>query len=48
MRFALSLCLLIILTLPACAGEFTVGFGEVDLTPEVGRKRSRCSSPGSA
>lgn len=38
MRFALSLVALAALTLPGFAGEFTVGFGEADLTPEIGKK----------
>lgn len=38
MRYALSLCALAALALPAPAGEFTVGFGDADLTPELGKK----------
>ena len=38
MRPALSLAALLFLTLPLTAGEFTVGFGETDLTPELGKK----------
>src|SRR5262245_20369840 len=38
MRFALTLGLLAAFSLSAQAGEFTVGFGEADLTPEVGKK----------
>lgn len=38
MRFACTLIALLACTLPATAGEFTVGFGEADLTPELGKK----------
>lgn len=38
MRFALSISALLTLSLPLTAGEFTVGFGEADLTPELGKK----------
>ncbi len=38
MRFALCLIALVAFSLPAVAGEFTVGFGEADITPEVGKK----------
>lgn len=38
MRFAFAISALIVFALPCPAGEFTVGFGEVDLTPEVGKK----------
>ena len=38
MRYALSLSALLCLSLPLTAGEFTVGFGETDLTPELGKK----------
>src|SRR5829696_1931419 len=38
MRHALSLAVLLCLSFPLAAGEFTVGFGEADLTPEVGKK----------
>src|SRR5512145_954641 len=38
MRFTLALLAVVTLTLSAGAGEFTVGFGEADLTPEVGNK----------
>ena len=38
MRCTLSLIALFALALPAFAGEFTVGFGEADLTPEIGKK----------
>ena len=38
MRFALSLGVAVALAWPATAGEFGVGFGEVDVTPEVGKK----------
>lgn len=36
MRFALTLSALALFSLPCPAGEFKVGFGETDLTPEVG------------
>ncbi len=36
MRLGFALCALIAFTLPLSAGEFTVGFAETDLTPEVG------------
>jgi hypothetical protein len=38
MRFFVCVPLLLAATLPALAGEFTVGFGEVDVTPELGKK----------
>jgi hypothetical protein len=38
MRYALSLCVLLCLSLPLAAGEFTVGFGETDLTPDPTKK----------
>ena len=38
MRLTLALCALIAFALPCAAGEFTVGFGETDLTPELGKK----------
>ncbi len=38
MRFALSVYMLAAVGLPAIAGEFSVGFGETDLTPRVGKK----------
>src|SRR5215213_6576106 len=38
MRHALSLAFLLCLSFPLAAGEFTVGFGEADLTPELGKK----------
>jgi hypothetical protein len=38
MRLALALCATFACTLPLSAGEFTVGFAESDLTPEVGKK----------
>jgi hypothetical protein len=38
MRFLLTLAILLVAALPGFAGELTVGFGEVDLTPEVGKK----------
>src|SRR5437868_6720179 len=38
MRFALSIAALVVLALPATAGELTVGFAEVDVTPELGKK----------
>jgi hypothetical protein len=38
MRLALALCATFACALPLSAGEFTVGFGEADLTPEVGKK----------
>src|SRR3954447_8055529 len=38
MRHALSLAALLCLSFPLAAGEFTVGFGEADLTPELGKK----------
>src|SRR5215212_6018227 len=37
MRFSLALCCLA-MSLPATAAEFTVGFGEIDVSPEVGEK----------
>ncbi|MDY3553200.1 neutral/alkaline non-lysosomal ceramidase N-terminal domain-containing protein [Gemmata sp. JC717] len=36
MRFACTLSALALFALPCTAGEFRVGFGEADLTPEVG------------
>jgi|SRR5579883_351674 len=38
MRFACTLLALLACTLPATAGEFSVGFGKVDVTPELGKK----------
>src|SRR5687767_12273476 len=38
MRFVLSLSILFATALPLTAADFTVGFGEVDITPEVGKK----------
>ncbi len=38
MRFASALCVLLSFALPGSAGEFSVGFSEVDVTPEVGKK----------
>jgi hypothetical protein len=38
MRFAFTPCVLLVAALPCFAGEFTVGFGETDLTPEMGKK----------
>ncbi len=38
MRFSLALPVALLLTLPVAAGELTVGFGEADVTPEVGKK----------
>ena len=39
MRFLLSLCSACAFALPASAGEFTVGFGEADVTPETGKDK---------
>lgn len=39
MRFLLSLCAAGACALPAGAGEFTVGFGEADVTPDVGKDK---------
>src|SRR6266542_6318525 len=36
MRLTLALFGLVAFALPTTAGEFSVGFGETDLTPEVG------------
>jgi len=36
MRFAFALPVLLAFQFPCPAGEFTVGFGETDLTPEIG------------
>lgn len=38
MRHAITISVLFAFAVPASAGEFTVGFGEADLTPEVGKK----------
>ncbi|QJW92603.1 neutral/alkaline non-lysosomal ceramidase N-terminal domain-containing protein [Frigoriglobus tundricola] len=38
MRYAVALFSLAVSALPCPAGEFTVGFGEADLTPDVGKK----------
>jgi hypothetical protein len=38
MRFLIPLIFVFPLCLPANAGEFTVGFGEADITPELGKK----------
>jgi len=38
MRFAIALSALTVFALPGSAGEFTVGFAETDLTPDVGKK----------
>lgn len=38
MRLAFALWALLAFALPLSAGEFTVGFGETDLTPEIGKK----------
>jgi hypothetical protein len=38
MRFTLCLLAVWAVALPAAAGEFTVGFGAADVTPEVGKK----------
>ncbi len=38
MRFILSFHTLLLITLPVCAGELTVGFAAVDVTPEIGKK----------
>ena len=38
MRLAFALCALFAFALPLTAGEFTVGFGETDLTPDIGKK----------
>lgn len=40
MRFAFTLPALLAFTLPCSAGEFTVGFGEADLTPDLGGKKA--------
>jgi hypothetical protein len=38
MRSILSLVAFLVCTIPAPAGEFSVGFGEADITPELGKK----------
>ena len=38
MRFASSLIAFLWLALPLSAGDLTVGFGEIDVTPELGKK----------
>src|SRR5437764_14661755 len=38
MRTFLSLGALVLFALPLSAGEFTAGFGEADVTPELGKK----------
>jgi hypothetical protein len=38
MRFILSFHALLLITLPVCAGELSVGFASVDVTPEIGKK----------
>jgi hypothetical protein len=38
MRFILSLALLFLFILPASARELSVGFADVDVTPEIGKK----------
>jgi hypothetical protein len=38
MRFAFALFGACICALPVCGGEFSVGFGEADLTPDPGKK----------
>ena len=38
MRFQLSLAAICALAIPATAAEFTVGFAEVDLSPDVAKK----------
>jgi hypothetical protein len=38
MRYAFAPLALLAFALPASAGEFSVGFGETDVTPEVGKK----------
>ena len=38
MRFAVAFVVLTVSAVNAIAGEFTVGFGEADLTPELGKK----------
>ena len=38
MRFAFTLLASVALSVPLPAGEFTVGFAEADVTPEVGKK----------
>ncbi|HEY1190242.1 MAG TPA: neutral/alkaline non-lysosomal ceramidase N-terminal domain-containing protein [Gemmata sp.] len=40
MRFAFTLAALLAAALPGIAGELTVGFGEADVTPEVGGKKA--------
>src|SRR5215470_8756936 len=37
MRYAFATLAIFACVLPAPAGEFSVGFGETDLTPEVGK-----------
>ncbi len=39
MRFAFTFCVLVSLARPGFAGEFSVGFGNTDLTPDVAKKR---------
>ncbi len=38
MKYVASLGVLVLLRIAAAAGEFTVGFGESDITPELGKK----------
>src|SRR5262245_53951653 len=38
MRFSLACSLLLAAAFPAAAAEFAVGFGEVDVSPELGKK----------
>lgn len=38
MKYVASLVVLVLLSIAAPAGEFTVGFGESDITPELGKK----------
>jgi hypothetical protein len=38
MRYSVTLFAALAFVLPASAGEFSVGFGETDVTPEVGKK----------
>src|SRR5437870_13632933 len=38
MRFAVAIAALFALALPSTAGELSVGFAEVDVTPELGAK----------
>jgi hypothetical protein len=38
MRFPLACCVLLSLSLPAAAAELAVGFGEADVSPDLGKK----------